>query len=275
MPVNYFIDAESPILSYSGSGWRPVLSTDIDYAPHYNNGTGMYTNTTGDSLEINFFGTGISLYGSKLSDHGQFNATLDGTTTTASTYSADAKWATRFYNSPNLNRGLHTLVITDAPKLQNRTFLSVDYLTVQDSAPPFPAKQPSLFVDDTDESIFTYLPSRSSWESMPDTLSLGGTLSRTQSQIGAVEIRFVGSSIALYGRVGQSNAQYWCSIDGGVNISYNSFANEMASQQTLYMANNLTGGGAEHVLRVWNDPTVSNGHVWLEIDYAQVWGNTG
>ncbi|KAF8315857.1 hypothetical protein DL93DRAFT_2227137 [Clavulina sp. PMI_390] len=255
MSVGYFIDAESPILSYHGAGWLPMLSTDTVYAPHYNNKTGMYTNITGDSMNISFFGTGIELYGPRLTNHGSFNVTLDGVITSGTTYSPTAEWATLFYSASNLVRGQHTFVITDLPRNANRSLLGVDYVIVQDSASPFPLT--------------------SSWESTPDTLSLGGSLSRTQSQVGSLEVRFTGSSIALYGRVGQSNAKYWCSIDGGANMSYNGFAAEMASQQTLFLANNLTGGGAEHVLRVWNEPNASNGHIWLEVDYIQVWGSNG
>ncbi|KAF8315858.1 hypothetical protein DL93DRAFT_813714 [Clavulina sp. PMI_390] len=273
MSVGYFVDAESPILSYHGSGWLPMLSTNAN-APLYNNKTGMYTNITGDSMSISFFGTGISLYGPRLTTHGSFNATLDGVTATGSSYSQKDEWATLFYTSPNVTQESHQFVITNAPT-NSSTILGVDYVIVQDSASPFPADQHSLFVDDTDKSIFTYLPSSSSWESTPDSQSLGGSLLRTQSQAGALEVRFTGLSIALYGRVGQSNAQYLCSMDGGPNVSYTEFWVESASQQTLYFANNLTGGGAEHVLRVWNEPDVSKGHIWLEVDYVQLWGSDG
>ncbi|KAF8315859.1 hypothetical protein DL93DRAFT_813662 [Clavulina sp. PMI_390] len=275
MSVGYFIDAESPILSFNGPGWIPILTGNPGNAPFYNNKTGMYTNATGDSIKISFFGTGIDIYGSKLSTHGPFNVTLDGVTTSGTTYSPTDEWATLIYSSPLLNRGPHSFTITDVPAAADRSILGVDYMIVKDASPSFPASQISLFVDDTNKAVFNYLPSSNSWESTPDSESLGGSLSRTQSQVGGVEIHFTGSSIALYGRVGQSNAGYLCSIDGGANVSYTGFWVESASQQTLYLANNLTGGGAEHVLRVWNVPDASNGHIWLEIDYVQLWGSSG
>ncbi|KAF8315853.1 hypothetical protein DL93DRAFT_2078571 [Clavulina sp. PMI_390] len=59
MPLNYTIDAQSPILSYVGSGWAPISSTrDASYAS-YNNKTAVTTNHFGDTMTFSFFGTAI------------------------------------------------------------------------------------------------------------------------------------------------------------------------------------------------------------------------
>lgn len=158
--------------------------------------------------------------------------------------------------------------MTNVPTGPDHTWVDVDYIVFQDSDSSSSPSLPTLFADNTDKG-FSYLPA-AVWESVNGNNSLGNSLSRTQSSAAKATFTFVGESVALYGRIGPSNGAFICSVDDGANTTHTAYSQETANQQVLCFANNLKKE-AEHTLSVWNQPSGNN--AWLEVDFAQVWGD--
>lgn len=164
----------------------------------------------------------------------------------------------------NLTSGSHTLTLTNKPTDSDHTWVDVDYVIFADTLPD----STTTFVADSTSPGFQYFPDVSHWESVHDNNSFGGTIWRTQSRVGSVELTFNGEAVAFYGKIGSSNAQYICSVDD-VNTTFTSYSLLAADQQILCYANNLEKG-VEHTLYVFNEPNGSK--AWLEVDFARIWG---
>lgn len=154
--------------------------------------------------------------------------------------------------------------MTNAP-ISLLIWLDFDYLIWEGSLPD---SSDVVLVDNTNPSM-KHVPAIKDWESVVDANSSNGTLSRTQSNMGEMDLTFFGEAVAVYGRVGPNNGDYMCSVDGGPSTTYTGYSSVTGYQQTLCMANNLEKG-VEHTISLSNMPTGSK--VWLEVDYARIWG---
>ncbi|KAF8315860.1 hypothetical protein DL93DRAFT_2078580 [Clavulina sp. PMI_390] len=272
MKLNYTIDAPSPILQYIGSGWTPISQSSDNEWSSYNNHTAIATPNNGDEVTLNFYGTGVWLYGARRGNHGPYSVTLDGTNTTGQGEASPDVFNSLLFGASSLSRSSHTVVLRNEGSGSNN-WLDLDYVHFQDN----PTSSTGLSTPQTlfaanNDSAFNYLPSDSIWPSLPSNASLSGVLCRTQASDGELQIGFTGSSIALYGRVGPSNSFYTCQVDGGDKTAHTGYSAQYANEQVLCFANNLAPA-KQHTLKVVNNPAVS-GQVWLEVDYVQVWGST-
>jgi hypothetical protein len=88
---------------------------------------------SGASATFSFNGTGIWLFGAKRGNHGLYNITLDGSTTTLSGFAADPGiFQTPLFGQSHLKNTLHTITLTNAGANPNRylDFLDLDYVCV-------------------------------------------------------------------------------------------------------------------------------------------------
>lgn len=189
----------------------------------------------------------------------------NNTTWTGNGTAVPDAFQTLLYGISNLTSGSHSLALTNQPTGTDHTWVDVDYLVFADTLPD---NTPTFFADN-EGAGFEYFPDVSHWEAEHDNSAFGGSIWRTQSSAGSLKFTFNGEAVALYGRTGSSNAQYICSVDG-VNVTLTSYSLLVADQQILCHANNLQKD-VQHTFQVFNQP--SDSKVWLEVDFARIWGD--
>lgn len=95
-------------------------------------------------------------------------------------------------------------------------------------------------------------------------------LSRTSTAVGAkTTLTFQGEAVEIYGSTGQLNSQFDVSVDGGANITLDSFYDEARPSVLLWSANSL--GDVPHKLEITNRPKSASQNK-LVLDYALVRG---
>lgn len=228
------------------------------------------------------------VYGAKRGNHGLYNITrecavvclrrraptklsrflhaVDSSTPTSSNgLDTSEQFSVLLYSATNLSLGDHTIKVVNSPVSSDLNWLDLDYLIWEGSLPD---SSRTVIVDNTNSSM-KYIPDLGDWESEEDVNSFNRTVSRTQSNIGQMELTFFGEAVAVYGRVGSDNGGFMCTVDDGQSSTYTGYSSATAYQQTLCAANNLEKG-VEHTISLANMP--SGSEVWLEIDYARIWG---
>ena len=97
----------------------------------YSNGTFTLSVETGANATFSFNGTAIWLFGAKRFNHGLYNITLDGQTTTMNGYSPGTGiFQTPLFTQTHLTNTLHTITLTNAGLNSNpfSNFLDLDYV---------------------------------------------------------------------------------------------------------------------------------------------------
>ncbi|PPQ63737.1 hypothetical protein CVT24_004246 [Panaeolus cyanescens] len=115
----------TPAIVYS-SEWRAVSSEDDPLLDQYGQATATFSNTTGATMTLRFFGNNVGIYGSKRPDHGLFNVTIDGNTYPTLNGSSPSPLFNQTLFNTTLDNGPHTMVLTNI----GNTTLDVDYLAL-------------------------------------------------------------------------------------------------------------------------------------------------
>ncbi|KAJ3502520.1 hypothetical protein NLJ89_g8851 [Agrocybe chaxingu] len=145
----------SPILSYRGS-WSAGSSRD-GLADQYLQSTFTLTQTSGDTMSMQFFGSAVAIIGAKRGNHGNYQVQVDTALYPSATGASNQDLFNQTLFSASLGMGLHNLTLTNSES----KFFDVDYVTFDTSigtaneeliVNTFPATHPS----------FVYSPS-SSW----------------------------------------------------------------------------------------------------------------
>lgn len=168
----------------------------------------------------------------------------------------------------NLTSGLHEITITNKG-FSNGTsaYFDVDYVVWESSLPD---QWNAQIFTTLANGTFEYLPTNASWGSGADPKSYSKWSYWTEVNDAKLRLNFTGQSIALYGSVDTNHGNFTCSIDGISRGSVSGTYPSQIEQQLLCFGDNLNNH--KHVLVVENQP-VSTGKVWLDIDYACVYGS--
>ncbi|KAF7298217.1 hypothetical protein HMN09_01043600 [Mycena chlorophos] len=202
----------------------------------YSDSSFMLTQTNGGTASFTFNGTAFTIFGSKRSNHGLYQVTVDGTTFPADDGEAadPGIFQTPTFSSPLLTQGLHTVTFTN----QGSTFVDIDFIEIMSS------------VGDAEEDLLV--------STVQDTdVSSAGFSFEPQSQWGT-NVPQVGTYSGSSGHV---------SIDGGQAVSYSATKQFFHPQTLLFSAVNL--GAGTHSVNISYTPA-QPGQIFA-IDYANVY----
>nr|XP_019001478.1 uncharacterized protein I203_06185 [Kwoniella mangroviensis CBS 8507]OCF64939.1 hypothetical protein I203_06185 [Kwoniella mangroviensis CBS 8507] len=211
------------------------------------------TRIQNDSVSLMFNGTGITVYGSKNSDHGMYAIQLDGMNmTTSDGYSATPSFQQILYSVDNLSSTqVHTLIITNVPS----------------PAELQPARFTLLLFDDA-SSIITY--TGSNWvRGTPSDDYYGTTRMVSKDSGDFMKFSFSGTSAELYGAVNWDHGNYSVIIDGiqSQNNIFNGSFYGLRPKTSLFMINNLPED--HHEIIVTNLGQGAKGN-YFDFDYAVI-----
>ncbi|KAF9568211.1 hypothetical protein CPC08DRAFT_702635 [Agrocybe pediades] len=258
------LDDTSPMIRYS-SAWRAGNSVDDSEADQYSEKTFTVCQVDGDSLQLEFFGTAVGVFGAHRGNHGTYQGLLDGIPATTSNGSGTDAFMQSLYNG-FATPGVHNLTFTN----QESNILDVDYITFETSVGQ---DDEELIVNTYQDNhpAFVYTPD-SSWSKSTDKLSwLSGSTAHATSDPSAItKFTFQGDAVALYGPVGPSGAAFTVMMDNGSATAYNASQQFFKPKEILYYAGNL--GKGNHTLQIQiNSGTNGTDSQQLVIDYAEVY----
>ncbi|KAF9568212.1 hypothetical protein CPC08DRAFT_655086, partial [Agrocybe pediades] len=260
MPTfNITLEDTSPMIRYS-SNWRAGHTLDDNMTDQYSEKSFTVCQAQEDSLQFQYYGTAVTVFGSHRVNHGTYTGQLDGGPVFTGNSSGPNAFMQPLY-SANATLGMHKVMFTN----QQNNFLDVDYITFQTSVGQ---DGEDLIVNtfQDDHPAFVYTPI-SSWSNSSDTFSWfsGGTGHMTTDPSASVKFTFEGDAIALYGPVGPSGGQFVVQLDNSTS-QYSSKQEFFKPKEILYYAGNL--GGGNHTLQI---QVGSSNLQQLAIDYADVY----
>ncbi|KIM75629.1 hypothetical protein PILCRDRAFT_13409 [Piloderma croceum F 1598] len=272
MPTkNMTIDNINPLIDYSPKGAWSEGNISDNYFPNYSNG-GTFTLSvyTGANATFSFNGTAIWLFGAKRANHGLYNITLDGQTTTMNGYSPGTGiYQTPLFTQTHLTNTLHTITLTNAGLNSTypfSNFLDLDYITWESTYGIGSKQVKETTLQDSDSS-FSYQP-QGSWNTSPEFLSFffGQSGHATTTAEASMTLTFSGDTVQIFGTVGPKDAPYSVQLDNGSPLTFNATKYKAYQQVLLYYADNL--GPGSHNVKITNKPALPGES--LNINYALV-----
>ncbi|KAF9568203.1 hypothetical protein CPC08DRAFT_600539, partial [Agrocybe pediades] len=266
---NITLEDTSPMIRYS-SGWTVGSSINDPLADQYSEKTFTLTQKQGESMQFNFYGTGVTIFGAVRPNHGLYQAELDGGPVFTGNGSVNPPLFNQvLYTGGNATLDFRSVTLTN----QQNAFIDVDYITFETNVGK---DGEELIVNsfEDDHPAFTYTPA-SSWSTSPDQLSwFSGSTGHVTNQPSAIaKLVFQVShkaaacdAIALYGPVGPSGADYSVQIDNNtpsIHTASNAF---YKPREVLFYAGNQ--GPGNHTLQI---QISSASLAELAIDYADVY----
>ncbi|KAF9653279.1 hypothetical protein BDM02DRAFT_3087395 [Thelephora ganbajun] len=266
--VNVTLDDVSPLINYSPpEAWGAGSTTKDPYGQFYDhNGTFTLTTQFGASASMTFNGTGVWIYGAKRDNHGPYNTTLDGRTSSDTGYSSINLLQRVLFSGTGLASGNHTVSIVNSLVDNSKPYLDIDSIVYEVEVPDGYGK----FTEDDTADAFQFSPS--AWSIYPEDLSnySNGTGHVTSAPDARVVYTFevgvylIGSLI--YGAVGPMNGVYTVQVDNGDSFTFNGIKDNLIPKTLLYQNNNLAPG--RHTVNISNSPFAGQ---TLSIDYAVIY----
>ncbi|KAF4620438.1 hypothetical protein D9613_000214 [Agrocybe pediades] len=250
---NITLEDTSPMIRYS-SGWTAGSSINDPLADQYSEKTFTLTQKQGESMQFNFYGTGVTIFGAVRPNHGLYQAELDSGPVFTGNGSVNPPLFNQvLYTGGNATLDFRSVTLTN----QQNAFIDVDYITFETNVGK---DGEELIVNsfEDDHPAFAYTPA-SSWSTSPDQLSWFSGSTGHKACISS-------DAIALYGPVGPSGADYSVQIDNNtpsIHTASNSF---YKPREVLFYAGNL--GPGNHTLQI---QISSASLAKLAIDYADVY----
>ncbi|OCF77261.1 hypothetical protein I204_01247 [Kwoniella mangroviensis CBS 8886] len=225
-----------------------------------------------DSVFLMFNGTGITVYGSKNSDHGMYAIQLDGMNmTTSDGYSATPSFQQILYSVDNLSSTqVHTLIITNVPSPaevgsnSTKSSFELDFAVIKTATT---GTIYTSIIDDA-SSVITY--TGSNWvRGTPSDDYYGTTRMVSKDSGDFMKFSFSGTSAELYGAVNWDHGNYSVIIDGiqSQNNIFNGSFYGLRPKTSLFMINNLPEG--HHEIIVTNLGQGAKGN-YFDFDYAVI-----
>jgi hypothetical protein len=268
MPSFAFTFQESsPLIAYS-AGWDAVDDSNDPFKGSYN-GIFRPTSKAGTTATLSFLGTGVSIFGAKRDNHGNYSVELDGS---QPAFIGDGFAPQPFifnsslWSSPELPYSQHTVKLTNIPT-KSGTWVDIDYITIQRSIGGPDDQIFNLTLDDSPSAFVNYI---GSWQPIPQNTAFNNTLHRTAAAGAQVVIQFRGCCIEVYGQY--ANANFTAKVDDQTPITLNGFDANLpdAIQQprTLLFLMDGLDEGATHKVTLRN--LDQNDFRPLYFDYAVV-----
>ncbi|KAF7970706.1 hypothetical protein HWV62_23250 [Athelia sp. TMB] len=258
-----------PMISYQPVDAWSEGNTSDPYYNKYSDSTFTLSVASGATATFSFNGTAVYLYGAKRGNHGLYNVTLDGMTTTSNgEYPDPGLFQTPLFSAANLKNTLHTVTLTNAGTNTNRAldFLDLDFITWTADFGTSSENASETTIQDT-STQFSYTPT-SEWNTNPTYVSdFFGQSGHATTTAGAyTTLTFVGDAVQIFGTVGPQVSPYTVELDGGATATYNATKYANYQQVLLYYADNL--GAGSHSVKITNQPSLSGES--LNINYALV-----
>ncbi|ORX40609.1 hypothetical protein BD324DRAFT_678060 [Kockovaella imperatae] len=255
----------------AGSKWTSKHPGD-SLKDRYFRSTFHATTQDGDYMSFTFNGSAVYVYGAKRSNHGSYSATIDGQTGGGLLFGYAAKpeiFQAPLFFTENLNPAkTHTVVLTNladqtnpAPTAENPYFLDIDYVVITQ---PVPSDKIYTTTYDDFSPSFTY----SQFQPVPNFGNgyYNSTSHLTFNTSASLAFAFNGTSVQIFGGLNVDHGNYTIVLDGGLTQVFNGSSPDLWSQQSLFLATNLTEG--EHFITLTNlGGTAGNA---FDFDYAVV-----
>ncbi|CAA7260610.1 unnamed protein product [Cyclocybe aegerita] len=145
----------SPILSYRGT-WLAGSSRD-GLADQYLQSTFTLTETSGDTMSMQFFGSAVTIIGAKRGNHGNYQVQVDTAIYPPATGASNQELFNQTLFSASLATGLHNLTLTNSES----KFFDVDYVSF-DTSIGTPSEELIVNTFHATHPSFVYSPS-SAW----------------------------------------------------------------------------------------------------------------
>ncbi|KAJ7049563.1 hypothetical protein C8F01DRAFT_1183187 [Mycena amicta] len=261
--TNLTIDDFDSILSYADqSAWQTPDPSSASFdakGSEWLMGTYHSTDVVNASVNFNFTGPAIYIFGASGPDYGSVELVLDGQSTVTSAYSAsNASSPYILYSNSGLAYTEHTLTLRNLGKRNsdgggNKFLLDFLRTTVQLAPPGATATNHTL--EETDANI-TY---SGTWGNNKSPNFSGGGSTYTNEDNASFELQFNASAIYVFGDKKNDHGLYTVSLDSGAPQTFDgvsgcggAFAMTCEQQQpTLaYFASNLDG--RTHTLKLTN-----------------------
>ncbi|RDB28438.1 hypothetical protein Hypma_015958 [Hypsizygus marmoreus] len=240
---NFTIDDASPFLSYSPTvdsptltnGWRTwyTISQYNNASDELSRGDSFHITSSRDSsVTFQFYGTGVSLFGSTNSS---FDVTIDNGPNVSTNMNAST--STLLYSNGSLINGLHSVTLSAQPSFIPNTSqsLALDFAVVStpldsDENPPSP-----LFYDASNTATLVY---SGVWTSGVQKGVPNATVSapfQVTTENGATaSLSFTGgNAVAVKGLLGSANGIYSVTMDGSTN-TFNGSSSWIIPDALLY-----------------------------------------
>ncbi|WWC91690.1 uncharacterized protein L201_006636 [Kwoniella dendrophila CBS 6074] len=257
--MNIVIDDASPQIKYGRGdslniGWivehTPTSKYPDKLTSKYSESTFHATFGEGDYMEFKFNGTGVTIYGSKRTNHGIYGIKVDDGNEERFNGKGQDQFQVTMYEKWGLDEKVeHTIRMTNYPSATPGSivdlWMDVDHIIITHT---IPSTMYTTYIDDS-SPLITYDPN---WISYG--YGTGGYYNLTDhmsSQIDtSMEIKFNGSSIQLFGGINNDHGDYTISLDGRDEEVYSANNWQMRYQVPLYTASGLAE--TEHKIKLTN-----------------------
>ncbi|KAF9547703.1 hypothetical protein CPC08DRAFT_625535 [Agrocybe pediades] len=263
MPTfNITLEDTTPMIRYS-SNWQVGSSAVDPLADEYSEKSFTVTSKQGESLRLQFYGTGVTIFGARRGNHGIYSAQLDGGPVFRATGTSTSGDLMQVLYTGNATLGMHTVTVTN----DQDEFFDLDYVTFQTSV----GKENEHLIVNTyqdDHPSFIYTPA-SAWSTSSNKASwFSGSNGHFATQPSAiVTLTFeVRDTIALYGPVGPLGTAYSVQIDNNNSTEYTTNTTSFfKANEVLFYGGNL--GPGNHTLRIETSAVPGD----FAIDYANMY----
>ncbi|TDL13870.1 hypothetical protein BD410DRAFT_846556 [Rickenella mellea] len=269
--INITIDDVHALISYGPTGsWMEEGPGKDKESPFYFDHTRMSARVPGATASFSFNGSAVWLFGVKGDDHGDYNVTLDGATSSFNGSHGNNTYQVPIFTATGLALGIHSVTLTGAQTNKSAPWVELDYIVWQTEIGQEEDTLISAVIDDT-VSAFAYQP-QGAWNTKPPNGSYysNGTGHVTTVDGAYVTFTFSADSVELFGSVGTAMSNYSVQLDNGDPIIYSANRLNNYVQVPLFCATGLSA--SEHTLKVVNVPTSTG--LGLSIDYANITGTT-
>ncbi|TDL17151.1 hypothetical protein BD410DRAFT_831667 [Rickenella mellea] len=269
--VNITIDDVNPLIAYGPvDSWMEEGPGKDKESPLYFDHTRTSTRIPGATASFSFYGSAVWLFGVKGDDHGDYNVTLDGATSSFNGSHGNNTYQVSIFTATGLALGNHSVILTSAQTNQSAPWVELDYIVWQTEIGQATDSLISAVIDDT-VSAFVYQP-HGAWNTYPPNASyyLNGTGHVATADGAYVTFTFSTDSVELFGSVGTSMSNYSVQLDNANAITYNAERMNNYERVLLFFETGLSAG--DHTLKVVNVSTSAG--LGFSIDYANITGTT-
>ncbi|KAF8531407.1 hypothetical protein JB92DRAFT_3105242 [Gautieria morchelliformis] len=203
---NFTFQEASPLISYTdfwavGSPSKDPLWNEYD-------GSFRVTNSSDGNATIHFNGTGVSIFGARRTNHGNYMVVLDGNSSTLNGNGPNI-FQTPLFEQYGLPNEPHTVEISNHPS-GSGPYLDIDFIQIERAV----GQENDTVYSTTLASSSPYVNyTQGEWHPQALTLNGSNTTYQSVSPQSQFAITFQGCCIELYGLY--ANAGYNVSMDGG------------------------------------------------------------
>ena len=236
---------------------------------NFYNGTKSWSNAAGDSVQFNFTGTNVAIYGGMGNGFAQINVSVDsGPAVLVNCYTPLAALVrVPLFQISGLTNAAHTIKATTVAKYSGSSWNTIAIDSFQ-QAPGTPPSSPIVnTVDATPSASLFYT---GTWTAgTGDTKCYNGTKSTSATVTDHADFSFTGTGVRLFGIKASNYGKLSIAVDGGAPTLVNCYQPTLTDYLVkLYEINGLAAGSHTLVATVATKDAASTGNT-VAIDYFQ------